>query len=51
MTVQLSDASVLDDFQDPAWRKYVSPIHPRYFVKLAAVLLFGAFILFSTLLV
>jgi len=33
------------------WQKYGSPVHPKFFFKLASTLLVGAFFLFATLLV
>ena len=40
-----------DVFDDNAWTKYASPVHPRYFLRLAATLLLASFFLFASLIV
>ena len=48
MNIDKFASAVSDDNQ---WIEFASPVHPRYFLKISATLLTGAFILFATLLV
>ncbi len=36
---------------DSEWLQYSSPVHPRYFLRIALCMLFASFVMFSALLV
>jgi hypothetical protein len=45
------DLSIMLEDEKMGWQRYASPVHPKFFLRLSAVLLAGAFILFASLLV
>ena len=46
-SVEKIEALEVDDWET----KYYAPVHPKYFFKIAAILLLASFILFSSFLV